>query len=76
MAAGTTPKNEWSLSEAEREDVVAHAASGISSICFFSDKKVGDAVAHKAAKAIEGKAYTRAKVESQTTTGSRPRCGP
>jgi WPP domain len=74
MTADPDDRTGWSLTEPEREDIVLRAANGISSMCFFNERKVSDAVAKEAAHAIESKAYSRAKVESKTTTGSRPRC--
>lgn len=63
----------WSLSDDERQRVVAQASAGISSLCFFSDRAISDDLAHSVAKQVEAKAYERAKVESSTTTGSRPK---
>jgi WPP domain len=64
----------WNLSAEERSAIVDRAASGISNMSFFSDRAVDDDVAAETAKAIERKAYTRALVESRTTTGVRPKC--
>jgi len=67
----------WVLSQAERDGVVAKAAAGISSLCFFGEGgHVSDEVARAAAVKAEKSAYSRALVESQTTTGARPRCVP
>lgn len=54
--------------------MVQRTATGIASICFFNGKGVTDEAAAEAAEAAEDKAYARAKIESKTTTGSRPRC--
>lgn len=65
----------WNLSQEERDAVVSRAAHGILSLCFFSQgESVSDEVALAAAQSAEKKAFSRAKVESQTTTGHRPRC--
>lgn len=64
----------WQLSQEERDAVVGRAAQGISSMCFFGKGEgVSDEIAHRAALSAEKKAFSRAKVESQTTTGHRPR---
>jgi WPP domain len=64
----------WCLSEDERAAIVTRAAAGISSMSFFYEKTVDDNIAQATAKSIERRAYTRALVESRTTTGVRPKC--
>ena len=64
----------WSLSQAERDGVVEQTAKGISSLCFFGKHgEVSADAADAAAQKIEKSSYNRAQVESQTTTGARPR---
>lgn len=65
---------EWSVTDAERTNIVSCAASGLSVICFSRGNKVSEKDAQSAAVDAESKAYNRAKVESNTTTGARPKC--
>lgn len=66
--------SEWNVSDAERANIVSCAASGLSVICFSRGHKVAQKEAQAAAVDAERKAYNRAKVESSTTTGARPKC--
>jgi hypothetical protein len=66
--------SEWSVTDAQRARIVAYAASGLSVICFSRGNKLSQREAQAAAADSERKAYNRAKVESNTTTGARPKC--
>lgn len=65
--------SEWSIADAERNSIIACAASGLSVICYSRGRKVPEKDARAAAADAEWKAYNRAKVESKTTTGARPK---
>jgi Ran GTPase-activating protein (RanGAP) involved in mRNA processing and transport len=63
---------DWALSDAQRAETVARVRANISSLAFFRGAPIGEAAAAAAAAAAERRAYTTARVEARTTTGSRP----
>jgi large subunit ribosomal protein L31/Ran GTPase-activating protein 1 len=63
---------DWALSDAQRAETVARVRANISSLAFFRAAPIGEAAAAAAAAAAERRAYTTARVEARTTTGSRP----
>lgn len=74
MTATDESLAEWNPVQDERDQVVSRATAGISTMCHARGQNVADADAHTAAADAEQRAYDRAKIESKTTTGSRPRC--
>jgi large subunit ribosomal protein L31/Ran GTPase-activating protein 1 len=62
----------WALSEQERNETVERVVANISTLSFFSGKALTAEEAHRAAVAIERRAYTAAQVAARTTTGTRP----
>ena len=63
---------EWTLSDAQREDTVSRIRSNIAAMAFFRSAPLPADVVAAAAVAVEKKAYTVARVEARTTTGMRP----
>jgi len=63
----------WSLTDAERLDVVERLTASISTLAFSRNERVADDIAKALAVGIERKAYTAAEVASNTTTGTRPK---
>ncbi|KAG2441186.1 hypothetical protein HYH02_010030 [Chlamydomonas schloesseri] len=62
----------WSLTPAQREDVVSRLVSNICALAHVQGLELSAEVAAVAAAAIEKKAYTAAEVAARTTTGNRP----
>eukprot|EP00198_Chlamydomonas_reinhardtii_P008040 XP_001697377.1 RAN GTPase activating protein, RANGAP1 [Chlamydomonas reinhardtii] len=62
----------WSLTPAQREDVVQRLVSNICALAHVQGLELSAEVAAVAAAAIEKKAYTAAEVAARTTTGNRP----
>lgn len=73
MSAADGRQSEWNPSSEERDQIAVRAAAGISTMCHARGQNVADSDAHAAAADAEQKAYDRAKIESKTTTGRRPR---
>ncbi|KAK9822823.1 hypothetical protein WJX81_005289 [Elliptochloris bilobata] len=63
---------EWQLSAEQRDDTVARVAQNLASLTFFAGGSVPDSEALRLATEFEKKAYTVARVEARTTTGTRP----
>ena len=62
----------WSLDDAVRQSTVARLASSLVALAFERGAPLDTASARDAATAAERKAYTTARVEARTTTGTRP----
>ena len=62
----------WELSIDQRKNTVTRVAANIASLSFSRGRQISDADAHRAAENAEGRAYTVAQVQAQTTTGYRP----
>lgn len=62
----------WQLSRDERDETVKRTAENIFALAYSRKKAVNDREARQAAQRIEEKAYTVARIESETTTGQRP----
>ena len=62
----------WSLTDAQRHETVKRISENLFALAYSRDKPVSDKEAAEAAKGIEEKAYTVARIESQVTTGQRP----
>lgn len=64
--------NVWQLTADQRAETVRRTAENLFALAYSRKKPVSDKQAREAAEQIEEKAYTVAKIESQTTTGHRP----
>eukprot|EP00892_Ulva_mutabilis_P012690 jgi/Ulvmu1/9794/UM056_0034.1 len=73
MSTPDRSNSEWDPSREVRDDISGRAAAGISSMCHARGQHVDDSDAQAAASEAEQRAYDRARIESKTTTGSRPR---
>lgn len=73
MTSAGEGEGEWSLEQEDRHQVVVRAAEGISTMCHARGQNVAHEDAKAAAVDAEQRAYDRAKIESKTTTGNRPR---
>jgi hypothetical protein len=62
---------EWSLTDAQRQETVGRVANNISAMAFFRGTPIPDDAVQAASAAVEKKAYTVARVEARTTTGIR-----
>jgi len=63
---------QWELDQAQRQETIRRSAENIFALAYSRNRAVSDKEAAEAAKVIEEKAYTVARIESQTTTGQRP----
>jgi hypothetical protein len=63
---------QWELDHAHRHETVRRTAENLFALAYSRNRAVSDKEAAEAAKVIEEKAYTVARIESQTTTGQRP----
>ena len=63
---------EWALSAEQREDTTTRVAQNLASMAFFAGGSIPDTEARRLAAEFERKAYTVARVEARTTTGTRP----
>lgn len=68
----SAPDADWTLSDGSRADTVARLAANMTALAFSRGAALDDAAAFAAAAAAERKAYTTARVEARTTTGTRP----
>ena len=62
----------WALDQEQRHETIRRTAENIFALAYSQQKAVTDREAAEAAKSVEEKAYTVARIESQTTTGQRP----
>ncbi|KAG2492745.1 hypothetical protein HYH03_008911 [Edaphochlamys debaryana] len=62
----------WSLTAAQREDVVQRLVASICALAHARGQEITAEVAEAVASGVEKKAYTAAEVAARTTTGSRP----
>ena len=64
---------DWSLSDDQRADTVSRIKESMATMTFFSSHSdLNQCQLDAIATTIEKKAYTVAKVEAKTTTGTRP----
>jgi len=62
----------WELDQEKRQETIKRTAENIFALAYSRKRNVSDKEAAEAAKMVEEKAYTVARIESQTTTGQRP----
>lgn len=62
----------WNLSPSERSETVRRTAENLFALAYSRQKAVTDKEAREVAEITEAKAYTVARIESETTTGQRP----
>ena len=65
-------QQDWGLSDEQRQDTLGRLRANIASMAFFRGEPIPDDIVDAAVAAIEKKAYTIARVEARTTTGTRP----
>ena len=63
---------QWALDQEQRQETIRRTAENIFALAYSQHKAVTDREAAEAARIVEEKAYTVARIESQTTTGQRP----
>ena len=62
----------WSLTDEQRQETIKRTSENIFALAYNRGRQLTDKQAAAAAAQIEEKAFTVAKVESETTTGQRP----
>lgn len=65
-------QQDWGLSDEQRQDTLGRLRANLAAMAFFRGEPIPDDMVDAAAAAIEKKAYTIARVEARTTTGTRP----